>query len=129
MKNLSPLPLLILRHYKHYDMAGEDAAEVLAEVIDSYLEDAPKLLQAISAAVAQGDTTALYQAAHTLKPTSATLALSPSQICKDLEVVVAPALWQMYWRLYCKLRPSMKEFKQLLNRTAGMSGMNLFLSR
>jgi len=54
-------------------MAGEDAAEVLAEVIDSYLEDAPKLLQAISAAVAQGDTTALYQAAHTLKPTSATL--------------------------------------------------------
>jgi len=83
-------------------------------VIDSYLEDAPKLLQAISAAVAQGDTTALYQAAHTLKPTSATLgAITLSQICKDLEVVVAPALWQMYWRLYCKLRPSMKEFKQL----------------
>jgi HPt (histidine-containing phosphotransfer) domain-containing protein len=70
------------------DMAGKDASEVLAEVIDSYLEDAPKLLQAISAAVAQGDTTALYQAAHTLKPTSATLgAITLSQVCKDLEVI------------------------------------------
>jgi len=71
----SPLPLLIPKALQAH-MPAEDAA-VLAEVIDSYLEDAPKLLQAISAAVAQGDTTALYQAAHTLKPTS-TLALSPS---------------------------------------------------
>jgi len=70
------------------DMAGEDAAEVLAEVIDSYLAETPKLLQVIATAVAQGNATALHQAAHTLKSITATLgATTLSQFCKQLEAI------------------------------------------
>ncbi len=70
------------------DMAGENASEMLIEVIDSYLEDAPKLLHTISTAIAQGDAAALRQAAHTLNSTSATLgATTLSKFCKELEAI------------------------------------------
>ena len=70
------------------DMAGVAAKEVLVEVIDSYLEDAPKLVQAIAKAVAHQDAKALYHAAHTLKSTSATLgATHLSQLCRNLETI------------------------------------------
>ena len=70
------------------DMAGEDAAGVLAEVIDAYLEDTPKLLQAIEEAIIQGNAVALERAAHTLKSSSATLgAMTLSKLCKELEAM------------------------------------------
>ncbi len=70
------------------DMVGEDALVVLAEVIDSYLEDAPKLLQEISRATRQGDAVALHRAAHTLKSSSASLgAMTLSKFCKELEAM------------------------------------------
>ncbi|MGK7874797.1 MAG: response regulator [Xenococcaceae cyanobacterium] len=63
-----------------------DEDEILAKVIDSYLEDAPKLLQAIATAVAQGDAKVLEDAAHTLKSTSATFgATNLHQFCWELE--------------------------------------------
>jgi CheY-like chemotaxis protein len=66
-------------------MLGQD--KVLAEVIDSYLEDAPKLLQVMENAVAQGKAAALQQAAHSLKSSSALFgATSLSDFCQELEV-------------------------------------------
>jgi len=44
--------------------AGENASAFLAELIDCYLEETPKQVQAIATAVAQGDANALRQAAH-----------------------------------------------------------------
>jgi signal transduction histidine kinase/DNA-binding response OmpR family regulator len=70
------------------DMAGVDAAEVLAEVINSYLAETPRILQVIATSVAQENATALNQAAHTLKSITATLgATTLSQTCKQLEVI------------------------------------------
>lgn len=70
------------------DFLGETASETLAEVINSYLNDAPKLLEAIRAAISGRDAVALQQSAHTLKSSSATLgAASLSQICQELEVM------------------------------------------
>ena len=40
---------------------------VLREIIELFLEDSPKLLDAIRAALANGDAQAVYRAAHTLK--------------------------------------------------------------
>lgn len=69
-------------------MAGDRANEVLAQIIDNYLADAPQLLQAMRAAVATGDAAALQQAAHTLRSASATLgATTLSQLCKALEAM------------------------------------------
>jgi signal transduction histidine kinase/CheY-like chemotaxis protein len=67
-------------------MLGEH--KFLAEVIDSYLEDAPKLLQVMAVAVAQGKATDLQQAAHTLKSSSTLFgATSLTQLCQALEVI------------------------------------------
>jgi len=73
-------------------MLGQD--KFLAEAIDTYLEDAPKLLQAIAVAVAQGKATELEQAAHTLKSSSALFgATSLSHFCQELEVRGSTGSW------------------------------------
>jgi len=70
------------------DMAGEGAEEVLAQVIDAYLEDAPKLLQAIAGAIALKDAQTLHPSAHTLKSSSAMLgATHLGNLCKELEAI------------------------------------------
>ena len=73
-------------------MLGQD--KFLAEAIDTYLEDAPKLLQAIAIAVAQGKASDLQYAAHTLKSSSALFgATSLSQFCQQLEVSGSTGSW------------------------------------
>lgn len=83
---MSTIDLTVLQELK--EMMGEESPEVLAEVIDSYLEDAPNLLQAIQTAITQEDAAGLEQAAHTLRSSSATLGAIPlSTLCKELEAM------------------------------------------
>ena len=73
-------------------MLGQD--QFLAEVIDIYLEDAPKLLEVMKKAVAQGKAISLQQAAHTLKSSSAVFgATSLSHFCQELEVSGSTGTW------------------------------------
>ncbi|NEQ21119.1 MAG: response regulator [Microcoleus sp. SIO2G3] len=68
------------------DMVDED--EILINVIEHYLEDAPKLLQSIATSVAQEDASKLQWAAHSLKSTSAMLGAKRfAQLCGDLEAL------------------------------------------
>ncbi len=71
------------------EMLCEDGnTEVFAEIVDSYLEDAPQRLQAIINALAQSDASTLQLSAHALKSTSATLGAIPlAQICGELEAM------------------------------------------
>jgi CheY-like chemotaxis protein/HPt (histidine-containing phosphotransfer) domain-containing protein len=70
------------------EMVGDDDEEVLAMVIDSYLTDAPKLLEALGRAIEEKDGPALNFAAHTLKSTSATVgAENFAALCKRLEAM------------------------------------------
>ncbi|WP_199314051.1 response regulator [Leptolyngbya sp. FACHB-671] len=69
-------------------MAGEQSAAILTELIDCYLEEAPKLIEEIDAAIAHSDEITLRRAAHTLKANSATLgAIAFSNACKELELL------------------------------------------
>ncbi|MEA3143016.1 MAG: Hpt domain, partial [Thermoplasmata archaeon] len=52
------------------DMGGD--AEVVKELVQSYLEEAPRLLAEARAALAAGDAATVQRAVHTLKSTSAT---------------------------------------------------------
>ena len=73
-------------------MLGQD--QFLAEVIDIYLEDAPKLLEVMKKAVAQGKAISLQEAAHTLKSSSAVFgATSLSHFCQELEVSGSTGTW------------------------------------
>ncbi|MBW4487273.1 MAG: response regulator [Trichocoleus desertorum ATA4-8-CV12] len=82
------------------EMLGENAAEMLAVVIHNYLEDAPKLIAQIQAAVQQQDATALRYAAHSLKGSSATLgAMTLAQWCQELEAIGRTGMMSTGWQV------------------------------
>ena len=69
-------------------MVGQNVDRVLAEMIDCYLNDAPKLLIAIASSIAENDAPTLQRASHTLKSSSSTLgATILAKICQELEII------------------------------------------
>ncbi len=68
------------------EMVGEDEPEAFIEVVESYLNDLPALLETLETSVQQQDVPTLHRSAHTLKSTSATLGAKPlAQLSKQLE--------------------------------------------
>jgi HPt (histidine-containing phosphotransfer) domain-containing protein len=62
--------------------------DILTRVVEAYFDSAPGLVEAIADAVAKGDASALADAAHPLKSSSASLgALRLSELCKELEAL------------------------------------------
>jgi HPt (histidine-containing phosphotransfer) domain-containing protein len=79
-KVLDPAALENLR-----EMVGGDA-EFLAELMDTFLADAPQLLADMRQAVERGDAAGLRLAAHSLKSNSADFgAMTLSNLCWELE--------------------------------------------
>ncbi|MBE9042692.1 response regulator, partial [Oscillatoriales cyanobacterium LEGE 11467] len=69
-------------------LIGEEDVETLIEVLDSYCQESPQLIQNIEDAIEKRDRMALQMAAHTLKSTSATLgAQEMAALCDKLESV------------------------------------------
>jgi PAS domain S-box-containing protein len=69
-------------------MAGDGAEALMAEVFQSYLEDAPVRLQAIREAIAQESPQELFQTAHALKSLSLTIgAMQLAEVCRRLETL------------------------------------------
>lgn len=67
-------------------LAGAKAKTFLSKIINQYCEDSPKKLQGIQQAIEAQDATALRQAAHGLRSSSANLGvIAVSAICKQLE--------------------------------------------
>jgi signal transduction histidine kinase/CheY-like chemotaxis protein len=68
------------------EMLGDNAPQLMADVIDLYLDDVQGLLAAMRTAVDEEDTRALQRAAHKLKSTSAVLgATALANSCGELE--------------------------------------------
>lgn len=81
-----PLDTKVLQTFRA--TAGNGAVAFLAELIDCYLEESPKQLQAMEAAIAQGDASTLRQIAHRFKSSSASLgATNLASLCKELEIM------------------------------------------
>ncbi len=69
------------------EIAG-DAPEMVVEIIDSYLEDAPRLLGEMSQAIEQEQAKLLRMSAHSMKSSSASVgAIKLSELCKELEYI------------------------------------------
>ncbi|RLJ22792.1 hybrid sensor histidine kinase/response regulator [bacterium endosymbiont of Escarpia laminata] len=69
-------------------MQRPGAPSILGKVINIYLESSPVLLESIHKAVTQGDGTALLEAAHSLKSSSANLgAAQLAKVCRELETL------------------------------------------
>ena len=71
------------------ETVGGDRA-FLAELVETYRADCPRLLAELRAAVAAGDAPAARRAAHTLKSTSASMgALGLAAQCREIEAAAA----------------------------------------
>ncbi|AFY65262.1 response regulator [Geitlerinema sp. PCC 7407] len=96
---------------------GDVTTEILAEVIDSYLQEAPALLGQMQQAIAQADALSLQRAAHTLKSSSATVgALGLSRLSQELETLgrtsslpPAPALLAQLQQEYLRVEAALRE--------------------
>ena len=82
------------------ELGGEEAEALLQEIIDTYLEDTPKLLQAIASALATQDAIALKHAIQTLQVTSTHIgAVTLCKLCQALDSTAQNAedLLQREW--------------------------------
>lgn len=69
-------------------MAGQRAAQVLKELIKSYLEDTPNRLEAISLAIRENNSENLRQETHGLRSASLQLgAIQLAHLCQELETL------------------------------------------
>ena len=76
----------VFESIKEYVAGGDE--EILAEVIDSYLEEAPPRIRAIASSVAAQDAVALRNSAHALKSLSLTMGANAlAQLCGELEAM------------------------------------------
>jgi len=76
--------MAVLTSFEEAQLDG--VPDLIVELIDLYLEDAPHRLAAIEEALTRKDQRALKQAAHCLKGSSANLgALQVALICEELE--------------------------------------------
>ncbi|NES96957.1 MAG: response regulator [Desertifilum sp. SIO1I2] len=67
-------------------VVGDNAQEVMLEVIDSYLEETPRLLASLKTALSQQDFSTVLRVSHTLKSSSATIgAVTLARLCKEIE--------------------------------------------
>ncbi len=68
------------------EMAGDDAYDMIADIIDCYLEDSPHHLQQLDEGLKDNNAKLLAHVAHTLKSSSGSLgAKHLSQLCQELE--------------------------------------------
>lgn len=68
------------------EMAGADRPDDWVDLIDCYLEETPKLINAMREAIAQANIEQLRRAAHSLKASSATLgAPGLTHLCRQLD--------------------------------------------
>jgi len=73
---------------------GDDRA-FLRDLVETYLEDSPRLIGEIRAGISVGDVQRTNRAAHTLKSTSASLgALGLSALARELETLTSVATTQ-----------------------------------
>ncbi len=84
---LAELPRLDMRVLDGIrELQGDDAPDLLRQVAELYLEDAPKHLAAMLAAAGASDAQAISRCAHALKSASANLGLARfSGLCKAVE--------------------------------------------
>ena len=68
------------------EMAGEEASLLLEEMVTSYLNDTEIRLQEIASAIKTANSESIFQAAHSMKSSSANLgAVNLAQLCEELE--------------------------------------------
>ena len=84
--SLDAVDMAVLKGFEEVQDEGEP--DLIVELIDLYLEDAPRKMASMQEAVAGADEVSLRRAAHSLKGSSASLgAFGVAALCEELEHV------------------------------------------
>ena len=105
---------------------GEASDALVVELIDCYLDDTPRLLETLTAAIDQQNFVEWGRAAHSLKSSSAALgALSLAEICKKLEEEAVyqdltrnPAIGDRLTAEYARVKVALEQEKLRIQSTA-----------
>lgn len=82
--DVSAVDMAVLAAFEELQDDGEP--DLIVELIDLYLQEAPLRIEAIQRAVADADGLSLKHAAHSLKGSSGTLGVRPlAALCQELE--------------------------------------------
>ncbi len=106
-----------------YDLWGEDAGEIVREMIDMFLNEAPAMLAGMEHALEAANARELRRLAHTLKSNAGTLgARRLYDACRQLEALAAEenmdAAQQMYERVrleYHAAENALREYMETLS--------------
>lgn len=105
------------------EIHGEDESDIGEELIDLFLEAAPKYLAAMSRALSEEDTAALEDCAHKLRGSSATIgAMRLSQLAGQLEEASCAGSVNMAGDLVKKAEAELVELRRALNEFLGRAG-------
>jgi PAS domain S-box-containing protein len=97
------------------DMAGDDADEMLNELIDMYIEDAPPLLVALNRAIRISSFEELQKSAHALRSPSASLGiLRLAKLCQSLEEAAKAKSLESCQRLVPELQNELTQVFKVL---------------
>ena len=116
-KTTPAVNLQVLHNLKAIGNDEADGSDLLAEVVDSYLEDSPQRLQTLVTAMHQVDANGVHRAAHALRSLSSAVgAIELPLLCQTLEEmgrnnrlengeVILAAIQAEYLRVNLVLRP------------------------
>jgi len=90
---LEAVDMAVLAGYETLQLDGEP--DLIVELIDLYLDDAPRRVAALRESVARRDLPGVKREVHSLKGSSGNLgALRVAQICQELEFTEPGETWQ-----------------------------------
>lgn len=97
------------------ELGGPEDPSLLDELIDLFLDDAPKQIEGVESALAGRDIEGVERAAHTLKSSSANLgALGLSELCFDLERLGREGTLEGAQGIFERLRTAFADVKTAL---------------
>lgn len=103
--------IAVLTSFAAAQMEGEP--DLIVELIDLYLEDAPRRIADLQAAIAGADQLALKRTAHSLRGSSANLgARQVAALCAELEYLDDSDTWQRGSALLTRLAQAFAHVQQ-----------------
>jgi HPt (histidine-containing phosphotransfer) domain-containing protein len=97
------------------ELQEDGGADLVVELVELYLQDAPVKINAIRQAVAQADRDSLTRAAHSLKGSSGTLGVRQlASVCEELEFLADDALTSDATALVDRLQEEFVRVREVL---------------
>jgi len=97
------------------ELGGDEDPGLVFDLIETFLEDAPRHLREMIRAFDEGDLDRMQRAAHTLKSSSASMGgIALHEVCRDMETAARGGDTRTYHRLTDTCHEAFREFEQAL---------------